>query len=96
MSRVCAICNRPEVDGEVISGQNVATIEGYVVVNFEVASSSSFRDISKTFRDDGGEGGGGLLTIALCETLTLIPSLFLVHARALTSLPELVIEDKYS
>ena len=28
----------------VISGQDVTTIEGYVVLNFEVASSSSFQD----------------------------------------------------
>ena len=28
-------------------GRNVKTIEGYLVVNFEVASSSSFRDIKK-------------------------------------------------
>ena len=43
----CAICCRPEVDCEVISGQNVKTIVGYVVVHFEAASSNSFRDIKK-------------------------------------------------
>ena len=31
-----------EVAGDVISGRNVKTIEGYVVVNFEVTSSSNF------------------------------------------------------
>ena len=30
---------------DVISGQNVKTIEGYVVINFEVTSSSNFQDI---------------------------------------------------
>ena len=40
---------RPEVAGDVISGRNVKNIEGYdVVVNFEVASSSSFQ--SKIFK----------------------------------------------
>ena len=32
-----------------ISGENVKTIEGYVELNFEVASFSSFRDIEKHF-----------------------------------------------
>ena len=41
---------------DVISGQNVKNIEGYVVVNFEVASSYSFRDIKKkSFLDDCGD-----------------------------------------
>ena len=39
---VCALCFRPEVVYD-ISGQNVKTIEGYIVVHFEVDSSSSFR-----------------------------------------------------
>ena len=34
-----------EVAGDVISSQNVKTIEGYVVVNFEVTSCSSFQNI---------------------------------------------------
>ena len=43
---VCAIFCRPEVVYDVISGgRRVKTIEGYLVVNFEVASSYSFRDI---------------------------------------------------
>ena len=37
---VYAICCRLEVSDDVISGRNVNTIDGYVVVNFEVASSS--------------------------------------------------------
>ena len=56
---VYAICRRPEVVGDVISGENVKTVKGYAVLNFEVASSNSFRDIQKqTFRDGGGAGGG--------------------------------------
>ena len=42
---VHAICCRLEVAGDAISGQNVKTIQGYVVTNFEVASSTNFRDI---------------------------------------------------
>ena len=42
---VYAICHRPEVAGDVISGENVKTIEGYDVLNFDVTSFSSFRDI---------------------------------------------------
>ena len=42
---VYAICCRPEVAGDHISGENVKTIEGYAMLNFEVGSSSSFRDI---------------------------------------------------
>ena len=44
---VYAILCRPEVAGDVVSGGNVKTIEGYAVLNFEVASISSFRDIKK-------------------------------------------------
>ena len=44
---VNAICGRPEVVGDVISGEHIKTIEGYAVLNFEVASFSSFRDILK-------------------------------------------------
>ena len=44
---VCLICCRPEVAGDVISSENVKTTEGYPVLNFEVASFNSFRDILK-------------------------------------------------
>ena len=44
---VCAIFCRSEVDYDVISGQQIKTLEGYLVVNFEAASSNSFRDIPK-------------------------------------------------
>ena len=40
---VYAICCRPKVAGDVISGRNVTTIEGYALLHFEVASISSFR-----------------------------------------------------
>ena len=41
---VYAICCRREVGGDGISGGNVRTTEGYVVLNFEVASISSFQE----------------------------------------------------
>ena len=44
---VYAFCCRLEVAGDVISGENVRTNEGYAVLNFEVASFSSVRDIQK-------------------------------------------------
>ena len=44
---VYAICCRPEVAGDVIPGKNVKTIECYAVLDFEVASFSSSRDIKK-------------------------------------------------
>ena len=53
---VCAICCRPEVAGDVISGRNVQTVDGYVVVNCKVSNYSSFRDIKKSLRDGGGGG----------------------------------------
>ena len=55
---VNAIFSRPEAADDVISGQNVKAVEGYVVVNFEVASLSSFELLKKPFRC-GGRGGGG-------------------------------------
>ena len=52
---VYAISCQPEIVVDVISGENVKTIEGYAVLNFEVASFSSFRDIlkKKSFRGGG-------------------------------------------
>ena len=38
---------RQEVADDVIFSENVKTIKGYTVLNFEVASSSSFPDIQK-------------------------------------------------
>ena len=40
---VFAICCRPEVAGDVVSGESVKTIDGYVVLNFEDASVGNFR-----------------------------------------------------
>ena len=57
---VYTICFRPEVVYDVISGQSVKTIEGYLVVNFDFARSDTLRYIQKkSFRDGGGGGGGG-------------------------------------
>ena len=53
---VYAICCRPEVAGDVVSGESVKTIEAYAELNFEFASFSSFQDIKKSFRDGGGAG----------------------------------------
>ena len=39
---VNAIFCRPEIAGDVISGGNVETVDGYVVLNFEADSVSSF------------------------------------------------------
>ena len=39
-----AICCRPKVVGDVLSSENVNTIEGYAVLNFEAASISSFQE----------------------------------------------------
>ena len=39
-----AICCRPELAGDVISGGNVKTIAGYVMLSFEAASISSLRE----------------------------------------------------
>ena len=55
---VCAICCGPDAAYDVIFGENVKTIEGYAVLNFEVAISSSFRYIPKKSVRDGGGGGG--------------------------------------
>ena len=45
--RVYAICCRPEVAGDVISGENVKNIGGCAVLNFEAASVSSFGEYQK-------------------------------------------------
>ena len=44
---VSAICCRPEVAGDDVSGGDVKTNEGYAVLNFEVAGFNSFRGIKK-------------------------------------------------
>ena len=42
---VYVICCQPEVAGDVISGENIKTTKSYALLNFEVASLSSFRDM---------------------------------------------------
>ena len=39
---VYVTCCRPEVAGDVISGENIKTIEGYALLNFEAAIISGF------------------------------------------------------
>ena len=41
----CMICCQPEVICDVLSGRNVKTMEGYLVISFEVANSNGFRYI---------------------------------------------------
>ena len=45
-TRLCDF-RRPEGRGAVVSGKNVKAIEGYAVLNLEVASFNSFRDIQE-------------------------------------------------
>ena len=44
---VYVICCWPEVAGDVVSGENVRTIEGYALLNFEVSEFSGFSNIQK-------------------------------------------------
>ena len=61
---VYAIFCRPKVACDTISTENVKTIEGYVVLNFEAAIALAVSvqiKISlpkKSFHDGGGGGGG--------------------------------------
>ena len=57
---VYEICCRPEVDDDFIPSRNVKTIEGYIVVSFEVASSSSCQDFSQRLFCDCEVGNGGV------------------------------------
>ena len=47
IEHVYAICCRPEAAGDVISGENVKTLEGHALLYFEAASVSSFRENKK-------------------------------------------------
>ena len=62
---VYATCCQSEVGDDVISAWNVRTIQSYLVVDFVVASSSSFRDSkNEGFCDDKvGDGSGGVNAI---------------------------------
>ena len=54
--QVYAISCLPEIAGDIISSENVKPVDGYAVLNFEVASFNRFRDIkTKSFRDGGGD-----------------------------------------
>ena len=44
IEHVYAIFCRPEVAGDVVSGGNIKTTEGYAALNFEAASIISFRE----------------------------------------------------
>ena len=44
---IYAICCRPEIVGDIISGEIVKIVERYAMLNLEVASFSTFRDIQK-------------------------------------------------
>ena len=48
-----AICGRLEVAGDVISGLNVKTIDGWRLVTFEIAGLSNFREKLKNSFCDG-------------------------------------------
>ena len=66
---VYAICCRREKGNDVIYDRNVKAILGYIVVNFEVASSSSFRDFpERLFCDAEAYSGSGGLN-AICSRL---------------------------
>ena len=54
--------------------QSVKTIEGYVVVNFEVASCGSFRDFLQRSFCDGEIGDGSDGINAICSRLEVISS----------------------
>ena len=56
---IYAICCRPEVVGDVFSGENVNTAEGYVLLYFEAARFTNFRYIQQNSFRDGGGGDGG-------------------------------------
>ena len=47
IEHVYVICCREEEAGDVVSSENVKTVEAYSMLNFEVASFSNFRDIKK-------------------------------------------------
>ena len=67
---VFVICCLPGVTGDIISGRNVKTVEGYVLVNFGVASSSNFQDTQQNKSSRGSDKRRGTSTIALSESLS--------------------------
>ena len=55
---VYVICCRPKLAGDVISGENGKTIEGYAVLTLKLLALAVSEILKKTFRDGGGGGGG--------------------------------------
>ena len=64
---VYTIFSQPEIAGDVISGGNEKTVEGYAVLNCEAASCSSFRDIKKNYFVTAVETEAGESMMALSE-----------------------------
>ena len=60
---VRAICCWLDADDDIVSGRNVETIKGNIVANFEVASSSGFRDFSKWLFCDADVGDSSVNAI---------------------------------
>ena len=61
-SHAYSICCRPEVAGCIGVGCDVLAVEGYVLVNFEVASYNIFRD-----NPDAEVGSGAVGINAICS-----------------------------
>ena len=66
---VYAFCCRLEGAGDIISSTNVRTNEGYIVLNFEVAGFSSFRDIEQEKPTNCGTRAAGVLANILAGQL---------------------------
>ena len=49
-AHVRTICCRPEAVYDVISGRNVKTVEGYLVVNFMTATEAAAADIGDSIK----------------------------------------------
>ena len=64
---VSAICCRLEVDCDVISGENIRTVWGYVTVNLEDASFTTFWDFPKRSFCHGEVGVGRGSMNAICS-----------------------------
>ena len=58
-----SICCRPKVAGGIVLSCDVKAVEGYVMVNFEVASSSIFRDNHDILVPEVGSGADGINAI---------------------------------
>ena len=56
LTYLCGLLPTGSIDCDVISGQNVTTVEDYVGVNFEVVGSKTFRDIKQEAHHQVGLG----------------------------------------